>query len=136
MVKSVELGKELVVTEKNRVGILADMAKKLADGGINIEGVAGYAMKDEAKIMLVAEDSLRAKEILAKGGYKSVKENEVIVVELENRPGALKGVTSKLASAKIDIKYIYGTACPAGCPARIVLSTVDNEKTLVLLKAK
>jgi len=130
------LGKELVVSEKNRIGILADMAKKLADAGVNIEGVAGYAVKDEAQIMLVAEDTLRAKEILAKSGYKSVKENEVVVVELENKPGALKGVTSKLASAKIDIKYVYGTACPVGCPARLILSTTDNEKTVVLLKAK
>lgn len=136
MVKDVNLGKELVVTAPNKVGILADISKILADHGINIEGAAGYAVSNEAKIMIVADDTLRAKDALAKGGYKNCKENEVIVVDLQNKPGALKAVTAKIAQDKIDLRYVYGTTCPAGCPARIILATSDNEKTLVLLKSK
>lgn len=136
MVKDVNLGKELVVTVPNKVGILANMSKILADHGINVEGVAGYAAETEAKIMIVAEDTLRAKEALVKGGYKNCKENEVLVVDLINKPGALKGITAKLAADKIDIRYTYGTACPSGCPARLIIATSDNEKALVSLKAK
>jgi hypothetical protein len=136
MVKDVNLGKELVVTAPNKVGILADMSKILADHGINIEGVAGYTANNEAKIMIVAEDELRAKEALARGGYDNCKENEVIVVDLVNKSGALKGITAKLAAENIDIRYTYGTACPSGCPARLILATTNNEKALVSLKAK
>ena len=136
MVRDAKLGKELVVTVPNKIGILANISKILADHGINIEGVAGYAANNEAKIMLVASDTLRAKEALVKAGYKMTKENEIVIVDLENKPGALKGISAKLADAKIDIKYTYGTACPTGCPARIILSTSENEKALLSLKAK
>lgn len=136
MIKDANLGKELVITTENKVGILANMSKILADHGINIEGVAGYAAENnQAKIMIVAEDTLRAKEALQKAGYTNMKENEVVVVELENKPGALKSITAKMADAKIDIRYIYGTACPSGCPARIILATNNNEKAVVLFKA-
>jgi len=136
MIKDANLGKELVVTVPNKVGILANMAKILADHGVNIEGVAGYAAANEAKIMLVADDTLRAKEALQKSGYKDVKENEVVVVDLENKTGALKGITAMLVKENIDIKYAYGTVCAEGCPARLILATSDNEKALVSFKAK
>ena len=134
MLKDVNLGKELVVSLPNKVGILADISKILADHGINIEGVAGYAQGTDAKIMIVAEDTLRAKEALLKGGYKAVKESEVLVLDLENKPGALKVITAKLAKDGIDIRYAYGTACPSGCPARLIIATSANEKALVSLK--
>jgi hypothetical protein len=134
MIKNAELGKELVVAVPNKIGILADMSKVLADHGINIEGVAGYAQNNEAKIMIVTDDTLRAKEALEKSGYKGIKEKEVVIVELINKPGALKAITAKLSQEKIDIIYTYGTACPEGCPARIILSTTNNEKALVSIK--
>ncbi len=136
MIKEAKLRKELVVAMPNKVGILADMSKIMADHGINIEGACGYAANNEAKIMLVVDDVLRGKEALQKGGYKAIKENEVIDIVLENKPGALKVLTAKLAKDNIDIKYTYGSVCAGGCPARIIVATTDNEKALVSLKAK
>ncbi len=136
MIKKAQLGKEVVVTVLNKIGILADMSRILADHGINIEAVAGYSKDNEATIMLVSDDNLRASDALKKQNYKSVKESEVVIVELENKPGALKNVTLKLASKNIDIKYIYGTTCSCAGPAKIVLSTSDNEKALVTFKTE
>ncbi|MCM8760870.1 MAG: ACT domain-containing protein [Candidatus Omnitrophica bacterium] len=136
MIKGASLGKEIVVTTENKIGVLANISKILADHGINIEGVAGYAANNEAKIMIVAADTLRAKEAIQKAGYKNTKENEVVIVDLENKAGALKSITAMMAAEKIDIRYIYGTTCPAGCPARIIISTTANEKAVVLFKSK
>ena len=136
MLKKAYLKKEIVLDVVNKVGVLADMSKLLAVHGINLEAVAGYAKDDnKARIMLVVEDTLRAMDALKKANYTGARENEVVVVELENKPGALKVITEKLASEGIDIKQVYGTTCPAGtCPARIVLTTSDNEKALVAFK--
>lgn len=134
MLKSANLGKEINVTVINKIGVLADMSKVLADHGINIEAVAGYAENDNAKIMLVTGDNLRAVDALKKKGYKSAAEKEVIILDLENKAGALKNVTVTLENAGIDIKYIYGMTCASDCPARMVLSTSDNEKALVAFK--
>lgn len=136
MIKEARLGREIEVRVINKIGVLADMSKILAERGVNIEAVAGYAVEasKEAKIMLVADDNLRAVEALKKSGYKSVKENEVVIIDLENRAGALKLICAKLAAEDIDIKKIYGTACADSCPAKIVLSTSNNEKALVAFK--
>ena len=134
MIKNAEMGKELVLTVPNKMGTMSNVSKVLADHGINIEGVAGYAMGNEAKIMIVADDVLRAGEALKKAGFKAIETKEVVVVELENKPGALKSLSARLMDAKIDIRYIYGTTCSGGSAATLIVSTVDNEKALVIFK--
>ena len=105
MIKSVNMAKQIVLTVANKIGVLADMSRLTAEHGINIQAVAGYASGNEAKIMLVTDDNLRASEALRKAGYKSLKEEEVVIVDLEDKPGALKIVTSDLAKEGIDIKF-------------------------------
>ena len=134
MIKTVRLGREIQISAENNIGVLADLSKLLAENGINVEAIAGYALNNEAKIMIIADDILRSTEILNKAGYKGVKENQVVILELENKPGALKTAASILAVNKIDIKHIYGTARISGCPSRLILSTSDNDKALVELK--
>jgi hypothetical protein len=131
MIKKAQLGKEIVVTMINKIGVLAEMSKIMADHGINIIAAAGYAVGNEAKIMLVTEDNMRASDALKKSGYNSIKENEIIIIELENKIGALKLLTAKLATEGIDIRQVYGSVCTGGCPARLILSTSNNEKALV-----
>ena len=134
MVKAAYLGKEIVVNVTNHIGILAAISKILADHGINIEAVAGYAVESEAKIMVITDDNLRAADALIKAGYKGARENPVIIVQLENKAGALRNITTRLAAESIDIKYIYGTACSDKCPAKLVLSTSNDEKALLVFK--
>lgn len=136
MIKDVKLVKEIIVAVDNKVGVLANMSKILADHDINIEGVAGYAEDGKAKIMIITDDNLRASDALKKAGYANPAEREAVAVDLVNKPGALKNITARLASEKIDIKYVYGTICSEGCPARIVFSTTNNEKAFVLFKSK
>lgn len=134
MIRTASLGKEVVVIVTNRIGILADITKILADHGINVEAVAGYAIGNDAKVVLVTDDNLRATDALIKGGYKGARENPVVIVELENKPGALRNITTRLAAENIDIEYIYGTSCADKCPAKVVLSTSNNEKALLTFK--
>lgn len=136
MISGAQLGKEIAVTVINKIGVLADMSRIVADHGINIEAVAGYVIDNEATIMLVTDDNLRAKEALEKKGYKSIKEKEVVMLDIENKAGVLKNITAQLAVEDIDINYVYGTACTGGCPSRMVLSTTNNEKALVVFKKK
>ena len=135
MLKSVSMGKEICVKVINKIGVLADMSKILTDSKINIEAIAGYG-KDgtkEAEIMLVTDNNARALELLKKNNYTAVKEKEVLVVELNNKPGALKTITERIATEGVDIRYIYGTACSGEYPAKIILATTDDKKALALL---
>lgn len=133
MLKEANLGKEIFLTVKSEVGVLSSISKVLADHGINIEATSGFVVDDKGIITLMTDDNLRAKEALQGAGF-AAEEKEVIIVELENKPGALKNITAKLASEGIDIKYEYCTSCPKGCPTRCVFSTSDNKKALLTLK--
>ncbi|MDD5085266.1 MAG: ACT domain-containing protein [Candidatus Omnitrophica bacterium] len=134
MVK-VMMAKEIVLTVPNKVGVMAKISKALADKGVNIEGVAGYAKSDaEAEVMIVVNRAVAGLDKLDLGGRVSMKERDMLLLEVENKPGALKEVFEKLAAGGVDIRYLYGTACASGCPSRLVLSTGDNQKALGILK--
>ncbi len=133
MIKAVTLGEEIVIVTKNKIGLLADITSILADYGINIEAVNGYETGDTATIMLITNANLSIISELRKAQYKTLKEAEVILVELENKPGALKTVTTELKVNDIDIKHLYITSCSRGGSSKMVLHTSDNEKAMALL---
>ncbi len=133
MIRSVTVAEEILITTTNKVGLLADIAKMLANEGVNIEAVVGYEAGKTAKLMLVTNANLKIIGELKKKGYKSVKETEVIMVGLEDKPGALKVVTTALKEKKIDIKYLYLTPPSAGGASKMVLQTSDNETAAALL---
>ncbi|MCG8430550.1 MAG: hypothetical protein MJA29_05220 [Candidatus Omnitrophica bacterium] len=134
MIRSAHLGREIHLTVVNKIGVLADLSKTLADHGLDLEAVAGYSAGTEARISVVTSDSLRTAEALRKAKYSNVHEQEVLILEMENKPGVLKAVTSDLARESIDINRLYATACSADCPAKLVLSTSNNEKALVVFR--
>lgn len=133
MIKSVNLGEEIVITTKNKVGILADISAMLANEGVNIEAICGYEVGKTGKILMVTNANLRIVSQLRKKGYKSVKETEVVIVELEDKPGALKVVTTELKKKRIDVKYLYVTSSYSGGSSRMVMQTSDNETAMALL---
>jgi len=134
MIKNVSLGEEIVITTKNKVGLLADIATMLANQGVNVEAASGYEIGDTAKLRIVTNANLGIVAELREKMYKSVEETEVVLVELFNKPGALKVVTTELGKNKIDIGCLYVTPSSSdSSSSRMVLSTSDNEKAMALL---
>ncbi|MDP3804426.1 MAG: hypothetical protein Q8Q87_02605 [Candidatus Omnitrophota bacterium] len=132
MIRNVMLGEELVITTINKVGLLADISVMLANEGINVEAAVGYEIGRMAKLMLVTNANLKIVDQLKKKRYKSVKEAEVLLIEIENKPGALKVVTTELKANKIDLKHLYVTTSAGGW-SRMVVQTSDNETAMAVL---
>lgn len=132
MIKSVTIGEEIVVTTKNKVGILADASMIMANEGVNVDALLGYESGKTAKLLFVTSGNLRILNQLKKK-YKTIKETEVVVVEISNKPGALKVVATELKNSKIDIKYVYITSPYRGESSRMILETSDNETAMALL---
>ncbi len=135
MIKRITREKEIQVAVLNEVGTLARLTSFLVNHGINIEAIAGYAapIGQEAGLMFIANDNLAAVKALKEHGYKDIGENDVLIVELENSPGALKNISEILAQNGINITYLYATTCSGGCPTKVVLSTSNNKKALAIL---
>jgi hypothetical protein len=134
MIKNIITGFEICITLDNRVGGLTAMAKFLVDHGINVEGISGHLINDNkrAELMFITDDNFNAIQMLEENGYE-IKQRDVMIIQLENRPGALKNITERLAQNDINIEDIYCTTCFNNCPAKVVLVTSDNDKAISLL---
>ncbi|MFH1867497.1 MAG: hypothetical protein ABH843_00875 [Candidatus Omnitrophota bacterium] len=134
LTRNAHLTKEIVITVANEIGVLDDLSRILSENSVNIEAISGYAASGKAVIMLLTDNNRRALSVLQKERYTSAEEKEVVVIDIINKPGTLRSITAKLAAEGIDIKHNYGTICPRGCPARIIISTSDNERAFLIFK--
>lgn len=124
---------QLIITVNNKVGSLAEIAGTIASSGINLIAICAYAADNKGIIMFVSDDNAAAKKILSAKKY-DVREEDVILVSLDNRPGALKSITEKIAQLGIDLNLLYGSADKAGKTTRLVLISEDNDAVLTALK--
>jgi hypothetical protein len=81
-------------------------------------------------VQIVPENAAAAKKVLRGAGVPFTMQ-DVAVVPLRNRPGALAEVAAGLAKAGVNINYIYATACTGGpgCSCYAIISA-PNLKTV------
>jgi hypothetical protein len=123
--------KNLVFTLPNKVGLLSEVSSTLAQAKVNINAICAYEMEDKAIFMLAADSNVRATKALAPLGAE-IKEEEVVAVDMPNRPGELEKVAKKLAEAGININLIYGTT-GSGKTSTCFFKTADNKKAIRLI---
>ncbi|MGQ0736250.1 MAG: hypothetical protein ACT4QD_21675 [Acidobacteriota bacterium] len=93
----------------NDIGQLAKLCRDLANGGVNLLALAATDSPGRTGVIrLVVANAALARDALARAGY-SFEAEEVLFVELRNRPGALAKAAEKLQRAGIDVKYAYAT---------------------------
>ena len=120
---------EIFVVLENRPSTLGEMCSHLAENGINIESIGVF--QDTAK--LYVKNTNKAMKILSKLDY-TTESRDVLRVELENRPGALADITSKLGNKGINIEYCYATISKKRDTAAVILDVSDIDKALKILK--
>lgn len=116
---------QLTVSLASKPGVLAQLAKTLAEAGVNITSLSAEAVAGRGKIRLIVNDPVKARRALRKAKYR-FSEEPAYVVRMQNRPGALARVTSKIAKARVNIKGAYATT--AGRGGASVVLTVGNAK--------
>jgi hypothetical protein len=123
--------KQLSFGMPDRPGLLAEVSAAIAAAKVNIASICAYAMEGKASFMLVTDGNAKAKKALAKLGVET-KEEDVVLVEMPNKPGQLEQVAKKVAAGNININYIYGTSA-AGKSGTCVMSTSDDKKAIRLI---
>ena len=127
--------KQVSVFVENRQGALCGITDALAENGIDMKALTLADTADFGIMRMIVTDTERAKEVIADKGYL-VKVNEVVAVEMENKPGALAEVIAVLGEAGMDIEYLYAFIAVCGKNARVVIRVNDNEKAEALLSAR
>jgi hypothetical protein len=89
-------------------GELALIGDVLGQAGVNIAGLCALTSGGgQAEVHILVHDATPAFEALQGAGIKIAEEQEVIVLEIADRPGALADVVQKLGAAKINLETAY-----------------------------
>jgi len=112
----------------NKPGTLAHLCSTLGEAKVNITAILAPEGKKKGKVSLMVEDLAAAREALKRARVRFSVE-EVLEVDVDNRPGAFGEVAGKLAKSKINIDYVYVTTSPYG-RAKVVMGVPDVTKAL------
>lgn len=128
----VRIEKQLSIFMENRPGGLAKICGTLAETSINIMAMTVHDTVDHAIVRLIADRPVKALLILEQLGLY-ILESDVVVLDLDNKQGALAEVARKLARADINIEYAYCTATHHQGLGSLILKTDEIDRTLELL---
>ncbi len=119
--------KQITVWGHNRPGNLSKIASALAAKGVNISGLHASDVKGRSAVRLLVSNAARARAALRAAGYR-VTQEPAVVVSLADKAGQLAKATAKLARARVNITYSYGTVSPGARRAHIVLGVSNAAK--------
>jgi len=111
---------DLTVGLVDRPGSLAKASDVLGRAGVNIEGACGYLSDGQGVYHVLVNDAERARRALIDSGFEIQAERQVVLVPVENRPGAAAKLLRRLADAQINIDLLYTTL-----DGNVVLGTED-----------
>lgn len=133
MIKA-EINKQLIVSVENRIGALAEATSIVAESGINLIAVCAYVVGTTGFIAFVTEDNKKTANILKSKKY-DVREEEILLVSVDNKPGTLEEITGKIASAGIDLTFLYGSAEKKGKTTKLVIVSENNKLALAAIQS-
>jgi hypothetical protein len=119
-----QITKQLAIFLDNRPGMLARLADALAEAKINIYAIATSDTVDHSVIRLVVSDYRKALHVFEEHGTLVV-EDDVLMIDGSNKPGALAKIAHVLADAKVNIEYCY-SATPAAAKSGLMIMRVSN----------
>lgn len=126
--------KQLSVFMENKPGHLSRICSTLAEGSINIHAMSVHDTVDHAIVRLIVDHPTKALVILEEEGVYTITQ-DVVVLEIDNKPGIISMIAQKLYHADINIEYAYCTATKNQDFGCLVIKTKDPEQTLEILEA-
>ena len=98
---------DLVIDIENTPGTLALAAAAISDAGVNIAAATCIGRGERAELHILVPHAEAARHSLAISHLAVTREREVVVVDVEDRPGVLADLTRKIAKAGVDLDLVY-----------------------------
>ncbi|TAE33280.1 MAG: ACT domain-containing protein [Alphaproteobacteria bacterium] len=97
--------KQIQIIVPNRTGVLDEVLEVLAHAHINVESVDVESMGSNGVIALMVDHYEDAFKLLSHAGYSAVSE-DVLVLTVPDKPGALGKISHQLHEANIGIRSL------------------------------
>ncbi|MDQ6632504.1 MAG: ACT domain-containing protein [Verrucomicrobiota bacterium] len=129
-----QLTKQLALFLENRPGTLARVCEALSEEKINIYAISMSDTVDHSVVRMVVSDPRKALHIFEERGTLVV-EDDVLLIEGDNKPGSLAKIAHRLADAKVNIEYAYCATPPDAKKGLLILRVSDAKKALKALNS-
>jgi len=127
-----QITKQLAIFLDNRPGTLANVSDALAAAKINIYAISTSDTVDHTVIRMVVSDFRKALLLFEEHGTLVV-EDDVLMIDGSNKPGALAIIARKLAKGSVNIEYCYCATPPDSKKGLMIMRVSDVKKALKLL---
>jgi hypothetical protein len=98
---------DLAIEIENSPGALAEVAAAISDAGVNVAAATCIGEGARAELHILVKHAEAAKHQLAISHVAVTREREVVVVEVEDRPGVLADLTRRIARAGVNLDLVY-----------------------------
>jgi hypothetical protein len=115
---------DLTVMLEDRPGTLAGLGQATGGAGINIDGMCAMTGQGRGVIHILVDDPAATRKALADAGIEVGDERDVLIVDVEDRPGTMGQAARRIADAGVNIELAYTTF--GGI--RLVLGVDDLDK--------
>ena len=119
---------DFVLIPDDQPGVLARLGEAAGRAGVNIEGISAFTGQGKGVVHILVPDAEQALSVLADAGFDVRAAREVVLIPVDDRPGALGEVCGRLADAGVNIEQAY-----LATGSRLVLAVDDTEKARTVL---
>ncbi len=123
--------KDFVLILEDRPGSLAKVGEALGKAEVNIEGLCGVTCEGKGLIHVLIEDEVKARRALEANGIHVAEENDVLVIEVEDRPRMLGNIARRLSNAGVNLHLAY-----LATSTRLVIGADDLDKARGILQGE
>lgn len=100
---------DLTVILEDRPGTLAELGETLGKSNINIEGICGFPCEGKGTLHVLVQDGEAAAVALQQAGLSIGNQRQVLVVEIDDRPGTFGEMTRQFAEIGVNVDLVYLT---------------------------
>ena len=126
--------KQIVVSIENAPGRLYEVTNALGRAGINLRALNLVDTGAFGQLRLLVSNVAKARRILMEMAIPA-HVNEVVAVEIEDRPGSLAQVLKSLYEANVQVIYTYAFIGFSQGKAVMIFRFSDNERAIEVLQA-
>jgi hypothetical protein len=126
--------KQIVVSIENAPGRLYEVTEALGNAGINLRALNLVDTGAFGQLRLLVSDVATARRVLM-GLQIPAYVNEVVAVEIEDKPGSLARLLKPLTAAQVSVVFMYAFLRFASNKAVMIFRFTDNDKAIEVLKA-
>ncbi len=98
---------DLVIDVENSPGALAEVAGAVSDAGVNLAAATCIGNGANAELHILVPHPEPVRHALANSHLAISREREVVVLEVEDRPGVLADLARTVALAGVNLDLVY-----------------------------